>query len=49
MRESLRHHAARRHLLEPIVADRGGGAQSFLDVACLEFDLALCRSSRLRR
>ena len=48
MGEAIRHHAAGRHLLQPVVADRGGGAQSFFHIAGIELDLARGRPPRLR-
>src|SRR6185295_7461264 len=36
VRERLRHHGALRLRLQPIVADRAGGVEPFLDVAFLE-------------
>ena len=40
MRELIGHDASRRHLLQPIVADRRGGTKRFLRIARLEHDVS---------
>ena len=49
VREAIGHHAAGGHLLQPVVADRRGGAQRLLHVARIELDLPGRGAAGLRR
>jgi hypothetical protein len=49
VREPLRHHAARLHLLQSIVANRRRGANRFVGITWIELDAAGLKPSARRR
>jgi hypothetical protein len=49
MRESIRHHVARRHLLKPVVSNRACGSYRFVGVARLELNMPRLEAAIRRR